>query len=79
MGHVKEIFYKLPRSVSAVIAGIFAFTGGFFLLFGITNLVYPDVPDSFLVQNILVCSVVILLGILCVLASVFAIIALVKR
>jgi len=35
----------------------------FFLLFGIANLIYPDVPNEYLLQNTIVCIVVCGIGV----------------
>ena len=42
----------------------------FFFLFGIANLVTPDVPDEFLVQNTIVCSVLCGIGVFFLLIAI---------
>ena len=61
---------KGTTPVSSVITIIFAvLIAAFLLLFGISNLIQPDVPDSYLEQNTRVCVIFILTG----LATIYSI------
>lgn len=45
-----------------IITGLFV--SGFFLLFGIANLIYPDVSDEYLTANTIVCLVFCSIGVI---------------
>jgi len=46
--------------------------GGFLLLFGVANLINPDVPDAYLAQNTKICLLVCSLGVIFFLLSIAA-------
>jgi len=48
-------------NVIIIIVGLLA--SGFLLLFGIANLINPDVPDDYLTQNTMICLLVSSIGI----------------
>src|SRR4030065_858302 len=63
---------KSTTPVTSVITIIFAvLIAAFFILFGIANLIHPDVPESYLEQNTRVCIIFIVTG-LVTLYSVFS-------
>lgn len=54
---------KTSNLINTVIIIVSLFICGFFLLFGIANLINPDVPDEFLKQNTIVCIMVCGIGV----------------
>jgi hypothetical protein len=65
-----QTIQKSPMPVSSVITIIFAvMIAAFLLLFGIANLIQPDVPDTYLEQNTRVCIIFIVTG----LATIYSI------
>jgi len=46
--------------------------GGVILLFGVANLVHPDVPDAYLKQNTKICLIVCAIGVLPLLLAIAA-------
>jgi len=44
--------------------------GGLFLLFGVANLLYPDVPEAYLTQNTIICLVVSFIGLVFILQAI---------
>ncbi len=48
--------------MNAVIIVVSLFFCGFFLLFGIANIINPDVPHEYLLQNTIVCIVICGIG-----------------
>jgi len=65
---------KLRTSVALnivlIIAGVLV--SGFLLLFGVANLINPDVPDAYLAQNTKVCLTVCGIGIIFLLIAIAA-------
>jgi hypothetical protein len=57
-------------NIAIIIIGVVV--GGFLLLFGVANLVNPDVPDAYLPRNTKVCLVVCIIGILFLLLAIAA-------
>lgn len=53
-------------SIITIVLGVL--TASFLLLFGVANLINPDVPDSYLDQNTLVCVMFILTGLIIIFA-----------
>lgn len=65
--------WRRSRSVTYVLLTIFTAATGLliasvFLLFGVAHLINPDVPESYLAQNTLMCLTVILTGMVIVYA-----------
>lgn len=54
---------KSSYLMNAVIIVVSLCFCGFFLLFGIANLINPDVPHEYLLQNTIVCIVVCGIGV----------------
>jgi len=54
---------KTSNLKNTVIIVVSLFISSFFLLFGIANLIYPDVPSEHLLQNTIVCIVVCGIGV----------------
>ena len=54
---------KTSNLKNTVIILVSLFFCGFFLLFGIANLINPDVPNEFLKQNTIVCLVICGIGV----------------
>ena len=62
---------RTSTPVSAVLIVISLLLAGFLLLFGVANLIHPDVPPAYQAQNTLVCTGVCALGlVLLVIAAV---------
>ncbi|OFY60476.1 MAG: hypothetical protein A2Y71_12020 [Bacteroidetes bacterium RBG_13_42_15] len=59
-------------AISIIILTVGLLVGGFLLLFGIANLINPDVPDGYLTQNTKVCLVVRSIGVVFLLLSIAA-------
>ena len=53
-------------SIITIVLGVLI--ASFLLLFGVANLINPDVPDSYLDQNTLVCVMFVLTGLLIIFA-----------
>jgi len=51
--------YKALTGLRIVLGILIA---SFLLLFGLGNLIYPDVPESFIAQNTRICSMMIIAG-----------------
>lgn len=49
--------------VNVIIIVVGILVSGFLLLFGIANLINPDVPDAYLTQNTMICLLVSCIGI----------------
>lgn len=49
------------------------FVGFFSLLFGLANLINPEVSDEFLIQNTLICIALIIVGIICLVVAIASI------
>ena len=60
---MKFLIIKTSNLINIVIIVASLFISGFFLLFGIANLINPDVPDAYLLQNTIVCIVVCSIGV----------------
>jgi hypothetical protein len=52
---------------------------GFLLLFGVANLIHPEVPEAYLTQNTLVCAGVCTLGLVLLVIAVVGIRRLVRQ
>ena len=68
MFNLKLVIMKFPTIKTSnlnntLIIVVSLFISGFFLLFGIANLINPDVPIEFLMQNTIVCIVVCGIGV----------------
>ncbi|HUW93525.1 MAG TPA: hypothetical protein VMV74_10190 [Bacteroidales bacterium] len=63
-----EIRTSTVVSVIIIIAGLLV--GGLFLLFGVANLIYPDVPDDYLTRNTIVCLGVCAVGLIPLLVAI---------
>lgn len=57
-------------NVAILIVGLLV--SGFLLLFGVANLINPDVPDAYLKQNTKVCLVVCIIGVVFLLLAIAA-------
>jgi hypothetical protein len=57
------LIIKTSNLINAVIIAASLFISGFLFLFGIANLINPDVPQEFLLQNTIVCIVVCCIGV----------------
>lgn len=65
-----EVRTRTVISIVIIIAGIMV--GGCFLLFGVTNLFYPDVPDVYLTRNTKICVLVCIIGVIFLWLSITA-------
>lgn len=65
-----EIRTSTPISVVIIIVGVII--SGLSLLFGIANLINPDVPEAYLTQNTKVCLVVCSIGVIFLLLAIAA-------
>jgi len=65
-----EIRCSIFINVFLIILGLFL--AGFLLLFGVANLIHPDVPEAYLKQNTITCLVICCISILPLLLSVAA-------
>jgi len=63
---------RLSNVIYLIILIIGLLVSGFLLLFGVANLINPDVPDAYLKQNTKVCLMVCSLGVVLLLLSVAA-------
>jgi membrane protein implicated in regulation of membrane protease activity len=63
-----EIRTSTPVGVVIIILAL-ALTA-FLLLFGVANLIHPDVPDAYLTENTLVCLAVCGLGVAALLVAI---------
>jgi len=60
---MKFLIIKTSNLINIVIIVVSLFISGLFLLFGIANLINPDVPHEYLLQNTIVCIVVCGIGV----------------
>jgi hypothetical protein len=65
-----EIRTSTALSILIIIAGLLI--GGLILLFGLANLIHPDVPDEYLKQNTIICISFCILGVLALLPAIAA-------
>lgn len=65
-----EIRTSTAISIIIIIVGLLV--SGFLLLFGVANLINPDVPDAYLTQNTVVCLVVCSIGVIFLLLAIAA-------
>ncbi len=65
-----EIRSSTLTNLAIIIVGLLI--SGFLLLFGVANLINPDVPDAYLKQNTKVCLLVCIIGIVFLLLAVAA-------
>ena len=65
-------FLKIRTSIvtSALITIMGVIGGGIFLLFGVANLINPDVPEAYLTQNTIVCLVACSIGLVFILLAI---------
>ena len=72
----ESYFLNIVILVISLFVSLFAFS------FGIANLITPDVPDDFLVQNTIICIVLCIVGVIflyMVIASIEGIIYKIKK
>ena len=72
-----EIRTHVVLNVAIIIAGLII--GGFFLLFGVANLINPDVPDAYLKQNTRICLLFTVISLVPLLAVIAAIRGIINR
>ena len=60
---MKSLIIKTSNLKNTVIIAASLFISGLFLLFGIANLINPDVPQEYLLQNTIVCIVACGIGV----------------
>jgi hypothetical protein len=59
-------------AINIIILTVGLLVSGFLLLFGVANLINPDVPDAYLAQNTKVCLVVCSIGVVFLLLAIAA-------
>ena len=57
-------------NIAIIIMGLVV--GGFLLLFGVANLINPDVPEAYYAQNTKVCLIVCSIGVIFLLLAIAA-------
>jgi len=65
-----EIRTSTITNLAILIVGLLI--SGFLLLFGVANLINPDVPDAYLKQNTKVCLLVCIIGVVFLLLAIAA-------
>ena len=63
---------RTSTTISVVIIIVGVIVSGFLLLFGVANLINPDVPEAYLTQNTKVCLVVCCVGVIFLLLAIAA-------
>jgi uncharacterized membrane protein YbhN (UPF0104 family) len=58
--------------INVIILIVGLLVSGFLLLFGVANLINPDVPDAYLKQNTKVCLLVCIIGVVFLLLAIAA-------
>jgi small-conductance mechanosensitive channel len=71
--------FRTSTSISGVIIVVCLLLAGFLLLFGVANLIHPDVPPAYHAQNTLVCAGVCALGLVLLFIAVVGIRRLVRQ
>ena len=65
-----EIRNSTITNLAILIVGLLI--SGFLLLFGVANLINPDVPDAYLKQNTKICLLVCIIGLVFLLLAIAA-------
>lgn len=63
---------RLSTVISGVIIIVGVIVSGFLLLFGVANLINPDVPEAYYAQNTKVCLVVCSIGVIFLMLAIAA-------
>jgi len=70
---------RTSNVINVIILIIGLLVSGFLLLFGVANLINPDVPDAYLKQNTKVCLMVCSLGVVFLLLAIAAFRGILKK
>ena len=63
---------RTPTAISVIIIILGLLVSGFLLLFGVANLIDPDVPEAYYARNTKVCLMAIVIGVIFLLLAIAA-------